>query len=98
MHYFEEDSIEGTLYNEDGTKHKKQPSVATKAPTVKYTLSKPQVFKCVTIVSTKRKLSERHDFKAVGLGSFFVVKEQFRLWKKSRIKQLGFCGFHSKLD
>ena len=42
VHYFEEDSIEGTLYNEDGTEYKKQPSVATKAPTVKYTPPKPQ--------------------------------------------------------
>ena len=42
VHYFEEDSIEGTLYNEDGTEYKKQPGVATKAPTVKYTPPKPQ--------------------------------------------------------
>ena len=42
VHYFEEDSIEGTLYNEDGTEFKKQPSVAAKAPTVKYTPPKPQ--------------------------------------------------------
>ena len=42
VHYFEEDSIEGTLYNEDGTEYKKQPSVAAKALTVKYTLPKPQ--------------------------------------------------------
>lgn len=42
VHYFEEDSIEGTLYNEDGTEYKKQPGVAAKAPTVKYTPPKPQ--------------------------------------------------------
>ena len=42
VHYFEEDSIEGTLYNEDGTEYKKQPGVATKAPAVKYTPPKPQ--------------------------------------------------------
>ena len=42
IHYFEEDSIEGTLHNEDGTEYKKQPSVAAKAPTVKYTPPKPQ--------------------------------------------------------
>lgn len=42
IHYFEENSIEGTLYNEDGTEYKKQPSVAAKAPTVKYTPPKPQ--------------------------------------------------------
>ena len=42
VHYFEEDSIEGTLFNEDGTEYKKQPSVATKAPAVKYTPPKLQ--------------------------------------------------------
>ncbi len=42
VHYFEEDSFVGMLYNEDGTEHKNQPSVATKAPTVKYTPPKPQ--------------------------------------------------------
>lgn len=42
VHYFEEDSIEGTLFNEDGTEYKKQPSIAAKAPTVKYTPLKPQ--------------------------------------------------------
>ena len=42
VHYFEEDDIEGTLYNEDGTEYKKQPSVAAKAPAVKYTPPKPQ--------------------------------------------------------
>lgn len=42
VHYFEEDSIEGTLYNKDGTEYKKQPGVATKAPAVKYTPPKPQ--------------------------------------------------------
>ena len=41
VHYFEE-PIEGTLYNEDGTEYKKQPSVAAKAPAVKYTPPKPQ--------------------------------------------------------
>ena len=42
VHYFEEDSIEGTLYNEDGTEYKKQPGVTAKTPTVKYTPPKPQ--------------------------------------------------------
>ena len=42
VHYFEEDSIKGTLYNEDGTEYKKQPSIATKAPAVKHTPPKPQ--------------------------------------------------------
>ena len=35
VHYFEEDSIEGTLYNEDGSEYKKQPKPAAKVPTVK---------------------------------------------------------------
>lgn len=42
IHYFEEDSIEGMLYNEDGTEYKIQPNVAAKAPAVKYSPSKPQ--------------------------------------------------------
>ena len=42
VHYFEEDSIEGTLFNEDGTEYKKQPSVAAKVPAVKYSSPKPQ--------------------------------------------------------
>ena len=35
IHYFEEDSIEGKFFNEDGTEYKKQPSVAAKATTAK---------------------------------------------------------------
>ena len=35
VHYFEEDSIEGTLYTEDGSEYKAQPKPAAKAPTVK---------------------------------------------------------------
>ena len=43
VHYFEEDSIEGTLYNEDGTEYKApMPKVTTKAPTVKAAPPKPQ--------------------------------------------------------
>ena len=42
IHYFEEDSIEGTLFHEDGTEYKKQPSAIAKAPTVKYAPPKPQ--------------------------------------------------------
>lgn len=42
VHYFEEDSIEGTLYNEDGTEYKTQPKPAAKAPTVK-AQPKPQM-------------------------------------------------------
>ena len=35
VHYFEEDSIEGTLYNEDGSEYKPQPKATAKAPVVK---------------------------------------------------------------
>ena len=43
VHYFEEDSIEGTLYNEDGTEYKApMTKVTAKASTVKYTPPKPQ--------------------------------------------------------
>ena len=35
VHYFEEDSIEGTLFNEDGSEYKTQPKPAAKAPMVK---------------------------------------------------------------
>lgn len=41
VHYFEEDSIEGTLFNEDGTEYKIQPKATAKVPTVKTQL-KPQ--------------------------------------------------------
>lgn len=42
VHYFKEDSIEGTLYNEDGTEYKIQPKSTAKAPAVKPVTSKPQ--------------------------------------------------------
>ena len=43
VHYFEEDYIEGTLYNEDGTEYKApMPKVTAKAPAVKYTPPKPK--------------------------------------------------------
>ncbi len=42
VHYFEENSIEGTLYNEDGSEYKIQPSVTAKAPAVKYSPLGPQ--------------------------------------------------------
>ena len=35
VHYFEEDSIEGTLFNEDGSEYKTQSKPAAKAPTAK---------------------------------------------------------------
>ena len=43
VHYFEEDSIEGTLYNEDGSDYKApMPKVTAKAPAVKYTPPQPK--------------------------------------------------------
>ena len=42
IHYFEEDSIKGMLFNDDGTEYKKQPSATAKAPTVNYTPLKPK--------------------------------------------------------
>ena len=42
VHYFEEESIEGTLYNEDGSEYKIQPKQVTKAPTAKPASPKPQ--------------------------------------------------------
>lgn len=41
IHYFEEDEIEGTLYSEDGTEYKKQPSVTAKVPKVNNAPAKP---------------------------------------------------------
>lgn len=42
VHYFEEESIEGTLYNEDGSEYKIQPKQVTKATTAKPAPPKPQ--------------------------------------------------------
>lgn len=42
IHYFEEDSIEGTLYNEDGTEYKPPKPVTPPKPATAYTPSKPQ--------------------------------------------------------
>ena len=41
IHYFEEDDIEGTLYNADGTEYKRQSSVAAKATKAKTIPPKP---------------------------------------------------------
>ena len=41
IHYFEEDSIEGTLYSEDGTEYKKQSSVTAKVSKVNNAPAKP---------------------------------------------------------
>ena len=42
IHYFEEDSIEGTLYNEDGTEYKPPKPVTPPKPATAYTPPKPQ--------------------------------------------------------
>ena len=42
VHYFEEDSIEGTLYNEDGTEYKPPKLVTPSKPVTIYTTPKPQ--------------------------------------------------------
>ena len=41
VHYFEEDSIEGTLYSEDGTEYKKQSSVTAKVSKANNLPAKP---------------------------------------------------------
>ena len=42
IHYFEEDDIEGTLYNADGTKHKPVRTPASKPTTTVKAVAKPQ--------------------------------------------------------
>ena len=42
IHFFEEDSIEGTLYNEDGTEYKPPKPVTPSKPVTIYTTPKPQ--------------------------------------------------------
>ena len=42
VHYFEEESIEGTLYNEDGTEYKPPKPVTQSKPITIYTTPKPQ--------------------------------------------------------
>ena len=42
IHFFEEDSIEGTLYNEDGTEYKPPKPVTPPKPATAYTPPKPQ--------------------------------------------------------
>lgn len=42
IHFLEEDSIEGTLYNEDGTEYKPPKQVTPPKPTTAYTPPKPQ--------------------------------------------------------
>ena len=65
VHYFEEDSIEGTLYNEDGTEYKPpKPVTPPPKPAAAYTPPKPQpkpqmsLFELMENNSTKEKPSE----------------------------------------
>ena len=64
VHYFEEDSIEGTLYNEDGTEYKPPKPVTQPKPAATYTPPKPQpkpqmsLFELMESNATEEKASE----------------------------------------
>lgn len=64
IHYFEEDSIEGTLYNEDGTEYKPPKPVMPQKPAAAYTPPKPQpkpqmsLFELIENNATEEKPSE----------------------------------------
>ena len=64
IHYFEEDSIEGTLYNEDGTEYKPPKPVTQPKPAATYTPPKPQpkpqmsLFELMESNATEEKASE----------------------------------------
>lgn len=64
IHYFEEDSIEGTLYNEDGTAYKPPKPVTQPKPAATYTPPKPQpkpqmsLFELMESNATEEKASE----------------------------------------
>lgn len=68
IHYFEEDTIEGILYNEDGTEYK---------PTVKKTNNKQD--KVVTPVSTPKKVDTKKDNGVIsmfdGMEDIFLPKD-----------------------
>ena len=62
VHYFEEASIEGTLYNEDGTEYKApMPKVTAKAPAVKSVPPKPQPKPQMSMFDLLDATSEEHD-------------------------------------
>lgn len=62
VHYFEEDSIEGTLYNEDGTEYKApMPKVTAKAPAVKSVPPKPQPKPQMSMFDLLDATFEEHD-------------------------------------
>ena len=64
VHYFEEDSIEGVLYNEDGTEYKPPKPVTPSNPVTIYTTPKPQpkpqmsLFELMESNATEEKASE----------------------------------------
>ena len=64
IHFFEEDSIEGTLYNEDGTEYKPPKPVTQPKPAATYTPPKPQpkpqmsLFELMESNATEEKASE----------------------------------------
>ena len=64
IHFFEEDSIEGTLYNEDGTEYKPPKPVTQPKPAATYTPPKPQpkpqmsLFELMESNATEEKPSE----------------------------------------
>lgn len=72
VYYFEESSIEETLYNEDGTPFKKQLSPALKAPTVKYKPPKPKpkpqmsLFELLEPLQRQEDVSEDEDEEPTG--------------------------------
>ena len=68
IHYFEEDSIEGTLYNEDGTEYKPPKAVTPPKPVTIYTTPKPQpkpqmsLFELIENNATEEKPSENTQY------------------------------------
>ena len=68
IHYFEEDSIEGTLYNEDGTEYKPPKPVAPSKPATAYTPPRPQpkpqmsLFELMENNATEEKPSENTQY------------------------------------
>mgnify|MGYP002801319008 CR=1 FL=1 len=68
IHFFEEDSIEGTLYNEDGTEYKPPKPVTPPKPATTYTPPKPQpkpqmsLFELMENNATEEKPSENTQY------------------------------------
>lgn len=68
IHFFEEDSIEGTLYNEDGTEYKPPKPVAPSKPATAYTPPRPQpkpqmsLFELMENNATEEKPSENTQY------------------------------------